>query len=54
MGAAQRRQSAPEVPVERSADRERGSREAIARLAGGQVELEDGPAEGGPFDVERG
>jgi len=34
--------------------REPGSREAIARLAGGQVELDDGPAEGRPFDVDEG
>jgi hypothetical protein len=50
-GAAARA-SAPEVPVERGADREPGSGEALARLAGGQVELEDGPAERLPFDVD--
>jgi len=52
-GAAARA-SAPEVPVERGADREPGSGEALARLAGGQVELEDGPAEWRPFDVDEG
>jgi hypothetical protein len=40
------------VPVERGADREPGSGEPLARLAGGQVELEDGPAEWHPFDVD--
>jgi hypothetical protein len=40
------------VPVERGADREPGSGEPLARLAGGQVELEDGPAEWRPFDVD--
>ena len=46
--------SASEVPVERGADREPGSGEALARLTGGQVELEDGPAEWCPFDVDEG
>jgi hypothetical protein len=42
------------VPVERGADRQPGSCEALARLTGGQVELEDGPAEWRPFDVDEG
>jgi hypothetical protein len=42
------------VPVERGADREPGSGEAPARLAGGQVELEDGSAERRRFDVDEG
>src|SRR5918999_2963673 len=46
--------SAPEVAVERGADREPGSGEALARLTRRQVELDDSPAEWRPFDIDEG
>src|SRR5919106_4925276 len=46
--------SALEVPVERGADREPGSGEAVPCLAGRQVELEGGLAEWRAFDVDEG
>src|SRR5919106_1471046 len=48
------RASALEVLVKRGSDRKPGPGETVARLVRRQAELEDGPAEWRPFDVDEG